>query len=87
MNSQIDLRSIIFATVPVHGHVSVMTPLVRLIVRLVRRAVSAVRRRTRGQISATSRDALVRDGFSIDQFRFVDGPLAHPHHHLRRTIQ
>jgi len=87
MNSHTDLQSSIFATVPVHGNVSIMTPLVRLIVRLVRRAASAVRQRTRGQISSTSRDALVRDGFSIDQHRFVDGPLAHPHHHLRRSIQ
>ena len=58
-----------------------------LIVRLMRRADGAVRQRRRGRISATSRDALVRDGFSIDQYRFVDGPLSDPHHHLRRTIQ
>ena len=48
------------------------------IVRLIRRAVGAVRQHLRGQITVTSRDALVRDGFSIDQVRFVDGPLAHP---------
>ena len=56
-------------------------------VRLIRRAVGAVRQHLRGQITVTSRDALVRDGFSIDQFRFVDGPLAHPHDHLRRTFR
>jgi len=58
-----------------------------LIVRSVRSALDAVRQRRLGRISATSRDALARDGFSIDHQRFVDGPLAYPHHHLRSAVR
>ena len=58
-----------------------------LIVRSVRRALDAVRQRRLGRISATTRDALVRDGFSIDHQRFVDGPLAYSHHHLRSAVR
>ena len=67
MNAPTDFRALFFATAP-YGRFSILAPLVLMVSRLARRALGAVRR---PHISAVTRSALVRDGFSIDPNPFI----------------
>jgi hypothetical protein len=69
MNIYTDLRALYFTTA-LHGNTSILAPIGRMVVRFARRAVDALRHRSR-PIEAITRSALARDGFSIDTNPFT----------------
>ena len=69
MNIYTDLRVLSFTTA-LHGNISILAPIGRMLVRFARRAIDALRHRPR-PIEAITRSALTRDGFSIDTNPFI----------------
>ena len=69
MNIYTDLRVLSFTTA-LHGNTSILAPIGRMLVRIARRAIDALRHRHR-PIEAITWSALARDGFSIDTNPFI----------------
>jgi hypothetical protein len=83
MNTPTDLRALVFATALVHGDASILAPVARVLGRFARSVFAAMRRPR--HISAVTRSALVRDGYSIDHSPVAYGGPTHQHHNPRRT--